>query len=45
MIPLQNFLGGGVMEVFGCDPLLGIGCGSIALIGGPGTAAAFGPGS
>ena len=27
MIPLQNFLGGGVMEVFGCDPLLGIGCG------------------
>jgi sodium/glutamate symporter len=43
MIPLQNFLGGGVMEVFGCDPLLGIGCGSVALIGGPGTAAAFGP--
>ena len=43
MIPLQNFLGGGVMEVFGCDPLLGIGCGSIALVGGPGTAAAFGP--
>lgn len=42
MIPLQNFLGGGVMEVFGRDPLLGIGCGSIALIGGPGTAAAFG---
>ena len=35
MIPLQNFLGGGVMEVFGC--------GSVALIGGPGTAAAFGP--
>lgn len=29
--------------MFGCDPLLGIGCGSIALIGGPGTAAAFGP--
>ena len=43
MIPLQNFLGGGVMRVFGQDPLLGIGCGSIALIGGPGTAAAFGP--
>ena len=43
MIPLQNFLGGGVMEVFACDPLLGIGCGSVALIGGPGTAAAFGP--
>lgn len=43
MIPLQNFLGGGVMTLFGRDPLLGIGCGSIALIGGPGTAAAFGP--
>lgn len=43
MIPLQNFLGGGIMEVFGRNPLLGIGCGSIALIGGPGTAAAFGP--
>ena len=43
MIPLQNFLDGGVMQVFGQDPLLGIGCGSIALIGGPGTAAAFGP--
>ncbi|MDY3280856.1 sodium/glutamate symporter [Dysosmobacter sp.] len=43
MIPLQNFLGGGVMQLFGQDPLLGIGCGSIALIGGPGTAAAFGP--
>ena len=42
-IPLQNFLGGGVMALFGRDPLLGIGCGSIALVGGPGTAAAFGP--
>ena len=28
MIPLQNFLGGGVMALFGRDPLLGIGCGS-----------------
>ena len=43
MIPLQNFLGGGVMALFGRDPLLGIGCGSIALVGGPGTAVAFGP--
>lgn len=43
MIPLQNFLGGGVMALFRRDPLLGIGCGSIALVGGPGTAAAFGP--
>lgn len=40
MIPVQNFLGGGVMALFGKDPLLGIGCGSIALVGGPGTAAA-----
>lgn len=39
MIPLQNFLGGGLMALFGRDPLLGIGCGSIALVGGPGTAA------
>lgn len=43
MIPLQNFLGGGIMMLFDRNPLLGIGCGSIALIGGPGTAAAFGP--
>lgn len=43
MIPLQNFLGGGIMELMGQDPRLGIGCGSVALIGGPGTAAAFGP--
>ena len=43
MIPLQNFLGGGVMALFGRDPLLGIGCGSIALVGGPGTAAGIGP--
>mgnify|MGYP002334063254 CR=1 FL=1 len=43
MIPVQNFLGGGVMALFGKDPLLGIGCGSIALVGGPGTAAAYGP--
>ena len=41
MIPVQNFLGGGVMALFGKDPLLGIGCGSIALVGGPGTAAAW----
>lgn len=35
MIPVQNFLGGGVMALFGKDPLLGIGCGSIALVGRP----------
>ncbi len=43
MIPIQNGLGGGVMLAFGQDPLVGIGIGSTALIGGPATAAAFGP--
>ena len=39
---LQNFLGGGLMAAFGQDPRLGVAAGSTALIGGPGTAAAFG---
>lgn len=39
---MQNFLGGGVMAAFGQDPRLGVAAGSVALIGGPGTAAAFG---
>ena len=43
MILLQNGLGGGVMAAMGKSPLYGIGCGSVALIGGPGTAAAIGP--
>ena len=43
MIVLQNGLGGAVMTLMGKDPLYGIGCGSIALIGGPGTAAGIGP--
>ena len=43
MIPIQNALGGGIMLAFGQDPLIGIGIGSTALIGGPATAAAFGP--
>lgn len=43
MIVLQNGLGGGVMTLMGKSPLYGIGCGSVALIGGPGTAAAIGP--
>lgn len=42
MILLQNFLGGGIMMAFGRDPRLGVAAGSTALIGGPGTAAAFG---
>lgn len=43
MIPIQNVLAGGVMMAFGQDPLIGIGIGSAALIGGPATAAAYGP--
>lgn len=39
---LQNFLGGGIAAAFGLDPRLGVAAGSTALIGGPGTAAAFG---
>lgn len=39
---MQNFLGGGLMAAFGQDPRLGVAAGSVALIGGPGTAAAFG---
>lgn len=35
MIPIQNVLAGGVMMAFGQDPLIGIGIGSAALIGGP----------
>ena len=43
MIVLQNLLGGGIMVLMDENPLYGIGCGSIALIGGPGTAAGIGP--
>ena len=39
----QNILGAGIMIAMGQDPRLGLALGSIALIGGPGTAAAFGP--
>lgn len=43
MIVVQNGLGGGVMMAMGQNPLYGIGCGAVALVGGPGTAAAIGP--
>ena len=43
MIFIQNGMGGAIMSFFGKSPLYGIGCGSTALIGGPGTAAAIGP--
>lgn len=40
---VQNILGAGVMFAFGEDPRLGLAVGSISLVGGPGTAASFGP--
>ena len=43
MIVIQNGMGGAIMAMMGKNPLYGIGCGSIALIGGPGTAAGIGP--
>lgn len=43
MIPLQNFLGGGIMALFDLSPIYGIACGAVALVGGPGTAASYGP--
>ena len=42
VLTIQNVIGSGIASVFGIDPRLGIGVGSIALMGGPGTAAAFG---
>lgn len=39
----QNVLGAGVLFGMGEDPRLGLAVGSISLVGGPGTAAAFGP--
>ena len=35
MIILQNVVGSGVMALMGKDPLYGLACGSIAMIGGP----------
>lgn len=43
MTLLQNAVGAGTLLFFGKDPRLGLAVGSISLIGGPGTAAAFGP--
>lgn len=43
MTVLQNLVGVGTLAALGEDPRLGLAVGSIALIGGPGTAAAFGP--
>ena len=43
IILLQNAVGSGVMALMGKDPLFGLACGSISMIGGPGTAAGIGP--
>ena len=43
VIVCQNLIGGGIMVLMGRNPLYGIACGSLALIGGPGTAAGIGP--
>lgn len=43
IIVLQNVVGSGVMALMGKDPLFGLACGSISMIGGPGTAAGIGP--
>ncbi|HEV3317551.1 MAG TPA: sodium/glutamate symporter [Candidatus Angelobacter sp.] len=40
---LQNLLGIGLAKLLGVNPLVGILSGSVALTGGPATAAAFGP--
>lgn len=42
VLTFQNGIGSGIASLFGIDPRLGLSVGSIALMGGPGTAAAFG---
>lgn len=43
LVVAQNVLGALVLGLMGQDPRLGLAVGSISLVGGPGTAAAFGP--
>lgn len=43
LVVLQNGLGVIICKVMGVDPLVGLACGSIPLVGGNGTAAAWGP--
>lgn len=43
MVILQNGLGAGLASLFHLDPRLGLATGSIPMVGGHGTAAAFGP--
>lgn len=42
VLTFQNGIGSGIASLFGIDPRLGLSVGSISLMGGPGTAAAFG---
>ena len=39
----QNAMGAGIAAAFGLNPLLGIATGSVPMVGGHGTSAAFGP--
>ena len=42
-VPVQNFLAVGMSKVLNLDPLIGLCTGSIPMVGGHGTAGAFGP--
>lgn len=43
LVVLQNGLGVIICKIMGVDPLVGLACGSIPMVGGNGTAAAWGP--
>ena len=43
VIVAQNLTGMGLASLFNLDPLLGLCCGSIPMVGGHGTAGSFGP--
>ena len=43
MVIAQNAMGAGIAAAFGLNPLLGIATGSVPMVGGHGTSAAFGP--
>ena len=43
LIEAQDFLAVGVANLLGVDPLIGLATGSISMVGGHGTAGAFGP--
>ena len=43
LVVMQNLLGVGLAAAFGLEPLLGLAVGSIPMVGGHGTSAAFGP--